>query len=235
MEPITKIRLSEQVINAITEMISNDGFSPGDKFYSENQLTTKLKVSRSSVREAVRILEATGKVRVEHGKGIFITEPVEEPFSSFCDWLRSNKQSIIEHFEVRLMIDPKAAAYAAEKADDQDIDALEQVYNDFVANSRSSNTAGLVKCDEEFHRLVAKATKNRTLYLLMKAMAESLSEGWISTLHIPGRVEKTIDEHFLILQAVKDHAPENAEKAMTEHLRNAMNDIHSSMEKQPEV
>ena len=229
MESIKKIRLSEQVINAINQMIAENDFKPGDKFYSENQLTTRLKVSRSSIREAVRILEATGKVRVEHGRGIFISEPKEEPFSDFWNWLRNNKQSIVEHFEVRLMIDPKAAAYAAQKADSQDIAGLEQVCSDFLANSKSRNIAGLVKCDEEFHRLLAKATKNRTLYLLMKAMTESLFEGWISTLHIPGRKEKTVDEHKAVLEAVKDGDPEMAEKAMTVHLNNALRDIHMSM------
>ena len=229
MEPITKIRLSEQVIGAIKEMIATDGFSPGDKFYSENQLTSRLNVSRSSVREAIRILEATGKVRVEHGRGIFITEAREEQFSAFADWLKENEQSIIEHFEVRLMIDPKAAAYAALKADDQDILALEKVCENFRETSGSGNTAGLIKCDEEFHRLLAKATKNKTLYFLMKSMTQSLPEGWISSLHTPGRVEKTIGEHRSVVEAIKARDAHGAETAMTTHLDNALRDIRGSI------
>lgn len=54
-------------------MIVEDNFEPGDKFYSENELTKKLQVSRASVREAIRILEVTGKVAVKHGKGVYIT------------------------------------------------------------------------------------------------------------------------------------------------------------------
>ena len=229
MEPITKIRLSEQVIEAIKTMIEEDDFNPGDKFYSENQLTSRLSVSRSSVREAVRILEATGRVRVEHGKGIFIAEAGKNPFNAFSSWLKENEQSIIEHFEVRLMIDPKAAAYAARKADTQDIEGLRQVCDNFHQLLETGNTAGLIKCDEEFHRLLAKATKNRTLYLLMKAMTQSLPEGWISSLHTPGRVEKTVCEHTRVLEAIAGHDPAEAEQSMTEHLNNALQDIRESM------
>ncbi|WP_319558854.1 FadR/GntR family transcriptional regulator [Marispirochaeta sp.] len=235
MEPITKIRLSEQVIDAVKEMIETDGFKPGDKFYSENQLCTRLKVSRSSIREAIRILEAVGRVRVEHGRGIFITDSLEETFTAFSGWLKSNEQSIVEHFEVRLMIDPKAAAYAALKADEQDIEALRSVCNKFEQLSKSKNTAGIIKCDEEFHRLLAKATKNRTLYFLMKAMTDSLSEGWISSLHTPGRIEKTVCEHTEVIDAIVARDPRKAEEAMTLHLNNALNDIRKSMSSEKEV
>ena len=232
MEPITKIRLSEQVLNVIKGMIADDGFSPGDKFYSENQLTTKLKVSRSSVREAVRILEATGHVRVEHGRGIFIADMNRERFGAFTDWLKENEQSIIEHFEVRLMIDPKAAAYAAGKAEDKDIRQLEQACENFENTIKDNNTAGLIKCDEEFHRILAKSTQNKTLYFLMKSMTQSLPEGWISSLHTPGRIDKTIGEHRAIVDAIRNRNPKSAERAMTVHLNNALRDIRSTMPEQ---
>jgi GntR family transcriptional repressor for pyruvate dehydrogenase complex len=77
---------------------------------------------------------------------------------------------------------------------------------------------------------LAKSTKNRTLYILMRSMTESMSEGWISSLHTPGRIEKTIGEHRAILQAIKERDPEGAERAMTAHLQNALSDIRSSME-----
>jgi len=229
MEPITKIRLSEQVIDAIKDMIAKDGFAPGDKFYSENQLTGKLNVSRSSIREAVRILEATGQVRVEHGRGIFITDRKREQFNAFTDWLKDNEQSIIEHFEVRLMIDPKAAAYAARRAKASDIRKLDRVCDDFEATLEDANTAGLIKCDEEFHRILAKSTKNRTLYFLMKSMTQSLPEGWISSLHTPGRIEKTVGEHRAVVDEIRRGSASGAEAAMTRHLENALNDIRQSM------
>lgn len=230
MEPIKKIRLSEQVIEAIGNMITEDNFAPGSKFYSENELTKKLHVSRSSVREAVRILEATGVVTVHHGKGIFIADREEQDSDPLSGWLRNNESSIFEHFEVRLLIDPAAARYAAENADENNIAKMEEVCRDFVRKAEDENRAGLIKCDEEFHTLLSKSTKNRTLYLVMKTMAKSLPEGWITSLHIPGRVQKTITEHRDILEAIKNKNVEGAEQAMKAHLNNALADIRKSME-----
>ncbi len=230
MEPIKKIRLSDRVIEAIKQMISEDGFSPGDKFYSENELTKKLEVSRSSIREAVRILEATGYVSVKHGKGIFIADSIQHELAAFQEWLRSNEESIFDHFEVRLIIDPKAAAHSAMKADDHDIEKLEKACSDFEAEMPGGSTGSLIKCDERFHELLAKSTKNRTLYFIMKAMTKSLPEGWISSLHVPGRIEKTVGEHKAIVKAIKAGNPEKAEAAMLEHLNNAVEDIRRSMQ-----
>ncbi len=229
MEPIKKVRLSERVIEAIREMIVEDNFNPGDKFYSENELTKKLEVSRSSIREAVRILEATGLVTVQHGKGIFISDSMKQEMEAFSSWLKNNETALIEHFDVRLIIDPKAAAAAAENADENDILHMEEVCNDFLLKTKENNTAGLVKCDEEFHRLLAKSTKNKTLYFVMKTMTNSLSEGWISSLHVPGRIEKTVGEHKAILEAIKRGDPKGAEEAMIEHLNKAIADIKGSM------
>lgn len=229
MEPIKKVRLSERVIDAIREMIVEEDFNPGDKFYSENELTKKLEVSRSSIREAVRILEATGLVSVKHGKGIFISDSMKQEMEAFSNWLKNNETALIEHFEVRLIIDPKAAAAAARNADQSEIEKMEEVCNDFFLKTKENNTAGLIKCDEEFHRLLAKSTKNKTLYFVMKTMTNSLSEGWISSLHVPGRTEKTVGEHKEILDAIKQGDPAKAEQAMVVHLKNAVSDIRASM------
>ncbi len=229
MESLKKVRLSDQVIDELKRMISEEGFKPGDKFYSENDLTKKLQVSRSSIREAVRILEVTGFVNVKHGKGIFISDSIGEGFGAFTDWMKNHEPSLIEHFEVRLIIDPKAAAYAALNAEEADIKKMEEACEEFIRNFKVGNTTGLIEADEYFHRILAKSTKNRTLYLIMKTMTESLSEGWISSLHIPGRIKKTIVEHGRVLQAIKSGDSEAAEKAMVHHIQNALNDITESI------
>lgn len=229
MEPLKKVRLSDQVIDVLKQMISEDRFKPGDKFYSENELTKKLQVSRSSIREAVRILEVTGFVNVKHGKGIFISNSLGGGFGAFTDWMKNHEPSLIEHFEVRLIIDPKAAAYAARNAEKADLIKMEEACAEFIRNFKAGNISGLIEADECFHRVLAKSTKNRTLYLIMKTMTESLSEGWISSLHIPGRIKKTIVEHGAVLQAIKSRDSEAAEKAMVNHIQNAINDIRESI------
>jgi len=229
MKPIRKVRLSDSVIDAIKEMIAENDFEPGDKFYSENELTKRLQVSRSSVREAIRILEATGQVTVKQGKGIFISDFNSQQFEPFVNWLINNEDKILDHFQVRLIIEPKAAAFAAEKASAEDIRKMDEACTKFVFYAESKNITEIIKCDREFHRWLAGATKNSTLHVLMKSVTTSLPDGWISSLHTPGRIEKTVDEHGAILTAIKNRDKDGAEKAMARHLENALSDIRSHM------
>ncbi|MFH2092137.1 MAG: FadR/GntR family transcriptional regulator [Pseudomonadota bacterium] len=229
MKPIKKVRLSESVIQAIKEMIIEDKFQPGDRFYSENELTKKLEVSRASIREAIRILEVTGQLSVKQGKGVFILNTNANNFQPFVNWLKTNEQAILEHFEVRLIIEPKVAAVAAKKADVDDIQKMEDACFEFEAHVEKNNTADIIRCDRNFHRRLAQATKNLTLSVLMKSMTISLPDGWISSLHTPGRIKKTIQEHRIIFEAVKDRKEDVAERAMAYHLERALHDIRLHM------
>ncbi|HPE90372.1 MAG TPA: FadR/GntR family transcriptional regulator [Spirochaetia bacterium] len=226
---ITKVRLSDQVFAELKRMIQDTELSPGDKFYSENELTAMLGVSRSSLREAIRLLEVAGFVTVQHGKGIFISDPKNTGRKAFEEWLHENETSLEEHFEIRLIIDPKAAASAANKADAADIARLREICQRFRDGVESGSTAESITSDEQFHLALAKSTKNKTLYMIMKTMTQSQQEGWISSLHVPGRMEKTISEHCAIVDAIEARDPARAERYMAEHLNNALADIRSSM------
>ena len=231
MDPIKKVRLSESVIDAIKEMIVNDGFNPGDKFYSEKELTRKLEVSRSSIREALRILEVTGQVNVKQGKGIFISDAQGKRFKEFSTWLKNHEQSIKDNFEVRLIVEPKAARRAAEQATSGDIKKMETACSQFAKSAKNGNTEEAILCDHSFHNSLAGATKNKTLYVLMKAMTTTLADGWVSSLYTPGRIQQTIYEHGDIVDAIKNKDRAGAENAMTRHLVNALHDITAHLNK----
>jgi GntR family transcriptional repressor for pyruvate dehydrogenase complex len=231
MSSIKKVRLSESVIDAIKKMIVNDGFNPGDKFYSEKELTRKLEVSRSSIREALRILEVTGQVNVKQGKGIFISDAQGRRFKEFSTWLKNHEQSIKDNFEVRLIVEPKAARRAAENATSGDIKKMETACSQFAKSAKNGNTEEAILCDNSFHNSLAGATKNKNLYVLMKAMTTTLADGWISSLYTPGRTQQTIYEHGDIVDAIKNHDRAGAENAMTRHLVNALHDITAHLNK----
>lgn len=227
--PITKIRLSDQIVEEIKRILDEGSFSPGDRFHSENELARLLGVSRSSIREAIRYLEVMGRVSVHQGKGIFVSHPRQKNSEAFADWLRQNETSVSEHFEIRLIIDTKAAAYAAERASADDIRNLEQICDEYRVLSATKSASEMIKLDEQFHLQLAKSTKNRTLFMIMKTMTQSLHEGWISSLHVPGRIQKTISEHQEIVDAIKNHDKDLSERKMVEHLNNALEDIKKSM------
>ncbi len=214
------------VTDAIKEIIETEGLQPGDRLYSEHQLSQKLEVSRSSIREAIRMLEVTGVVSVYQGKGIFINDPVEEEIP-MKRWVVDNTDLLREHFEVRLLIEPHAASVAAKKAGKKDIETLTSVYQDFCSNLEQGNISEAIASDSEFHVVIAKITKNRTLSVLMKTMAQTLNEGWIASLNTPGRLERTVIEHGKILKAIEEHRSNDAAQGVREHLTNALKDIQN--------
>ncbi len=224
MRSIKKERLSEKVLDAIKQIIIEDKFEPGSKFYSENKLTQMLEVSRSSIREAIRILEVTGYVEVHQGKGIFIKDKSEEE-STIKQWVVDNTELLKEHFEVRILIEPQAAMKAAEKANPQSINKLKQCYDKFCIDFENGDTSLAIKDDSQFHQLIAEMTSNRTLSILMKTMSQTLNEGWIASLNTPGRLDQTIFEHKEILSAIENNDPKQAKAAMKNHLNNALNSI----------
>lgn len=212
------------VTDAIHEIIRTEKLKPGDKLYSEKELSSKLEVSRSSIREALRMLEVSGVVKVYQGKGVFISDqsstshPVKE-------WVVENADALREHFEVRLLIEPHAAYVACQRAEAKDLEVLESLYKAFVSHVGTGDVSQAIASDSAFHLAIAKATKNRTLSVLMRTMDQTLNEGWYASLHAPGRLQSSISEHGRLLQAIKDHNPEEACQAMETHLRNALSDI----------
>ncbi len=226
MRALKKERLSQTVSDAIKEIIITEELKPGDKLYSENQLTKKLEVSRSSIREAVRILEVTGYVEVHQGKGIFVKDRADM-IPSISEWVVNNIELLQEHFEIRLYLEPPAASIAAKNATAKELKLLEETYTLFCADVESQKIAQAISRDSDFHLVIAQITHNRTLSILMKTMAKSLNEGWIASLNTPGRLEHTVVEHGEILTAIVAHDESAAAQKMRIHLSNAIEDMRS--------
>ena len=229
-ERFRRKRLSDMVASEIRRMIDEAGFGPGDKIYSENQLTRTLDVSRTSVREAIRILEVQGLLTVRQGKGIFIRDSEEEQFEALGRWIQEHSDSLFEHFEIRLLIEPDCAARAARLIEPGEIDEIRETLRRFEEHCAQSAIQGAIVEDKQFHNLVARASRNRTLHVLMKTFTRSLNEGWITSLNLPGRQIKTITEHRSILDAIEAHDTERARGAMLDHLTNALAEIKSYAE-----
>lgn len=225
MALLKKTRISEQVAEEILRIIAEENLKPGDRFHSEQQLCAMLGVSRSSIREALRSLETTGWITVRQGKGIFIASTDAHENEGFLDWLKLNRDAVLEHFEVRMVLDPKAASQAALRASTSDIKDLDHICAEFSQLAQHHDTSALIALDEQFHYTIARCTRNRTLSILMKTMAKTLPVGWITSLHVPGRIEKTVHEHCAIVEAIRRHDPEAAEKQMIAHLWNAQAEI----------
>jgi GntR family transcriptional repressor for pyruvate dehydrogenase complex len=225
LKPITKVRLSEAAIEQIKELIVSENLEPGSQLPSERDLVEALGVGRSSIREALRILEIMGLVEVLPGKGAFVKALTGDLFMPLPELLSSQKESLKHHFEARMVLEPAAAALAARRASRDEINRLRKNLENFKENLAGENLIGLIRIDIQFHRLVANATENRTIEVLMNTITRHDFHGWKATLRTYKRPHKTVTEHNQIIEAVSAGDEKKARSAMRSHLLAAQRNI----------
>jgi len=228
LTPIRKQRVSSIAVEQIQRLIATHQMKPGDSLPSERSLMEQLKVSRVSVREALRVLEMMGIVEVYPGKGLFVADRSKSLMQPLSDWLSLHREVLLEHFEVRLLIEPHAAGFAAKRATKKIIKEMRKTWVQFNESLAERDLIGMIRADASIHALIASATGNRTLEVLMNIFSSMLLEGWKASLRTEGRAEKTVEEHDAIIQAIEEGNEEMARTKMKEHLEHAVEDLRKS-------
>ena len=127
-KPIKKAKVYEEIVAKIKDMIEKGRFKSGDQLPVERELAEVFRVSRSSVREALRSLESQGFIESRQGDGTYIaSQPVESLVRPLASVIFTEKDDQMELFEMRRMIEPDLAYLAAERATEEEIDMLEKV------------------------------------------------------------------------------------------------------------
>jgi len=228
LKPIKKTRLAEEAVKQIQALIRSKKLKPGTRLPSERELMEKFKISRASVREALRILEIMGQIDVKPGSGIYVRGMKEDIFLPLTAWLPDHKETLQNHFEARQVLEPRGASFAAQRASNKIIKSMKKTLSDFKEKMEKKDLVGAIMADVEFHRLISQATENKTLMLLMDTIARYLLEGWKATLRVPDRMNKTVREHGAILEAIEQRDPKRAYQEMQHHLENALQDLRQS-------
>jgi len=174
---VDRRRYSEQVIQMVVTEILSDNLAVGDKLPSEKQLTDQFSVSRTVVREALRVLEESGLVEIRKGPkgGAYVTRSLHKPMSSSLKNLIAHGQITIDHlFDVRALIEPHIAAHAAMNAKISDLKPLRALVSDSLIHL---DDVALLKTNNiRFHLLLAKAVGNPVLSILMESVIELVQE-----------------------------------------------------------
>ena len=218
LEPIeTQERLYVRVARRIAGLVSSGEVSAGDKLPSERDLAEMLQVSRPSIREAMIALEVSGVIEVRTGSGIYVADQSRQPAVVADEGIGP-----FEILEMRLLIEPETCALAAERISDDQLEQLRKIYNEM---GRTSGTSEVEAFDSQFHNLIAEASENtaiaRTVSWLWVLRDQSeLSRGF-HRLIIKEGVYPVLDEHTAIFNALKNRNPDEARKAMREHLEAA--------------
>ncbi len=216
-KPIKKTRVYEEIVAKIKDMLEKGRLKSGDQLPGERELSEVFQVSRSSVREALRTLETQGFLESRQGDGTYIaSKPVESLVSPLASAIFSEKDSQMELFEMRRLIEPQLAYLAAERATQEEIAMMEQalvLQEEAIARGETGTDV-----DKSFHYIMAKATKNKVLLRLTDSMRDLLAESRDKYLQVEGRPDKSILRHRQVLDAIKARDGELAAQVMLEHV-----------------
>ncbi|MBC7325755.1 MAG: FadR family transcriptional regulator [Moorella sp. (in: Bacteria)] len=217
------------MVDEIKRSIFEGRMKPGDRLPAERELAEMLGVSRTSVREALKMLAAEGLVSIRHGQGAFISEQdPDEYLKQFASHLVVNRDTVLHLFEVRKVLEPRAARWVAERGSQADIQELLNMVittREQLGRLRSGRLSLLAGHDSNFHYRLAQATGNTVLVRLMHSMLDLLADSRSRSLAIPGRGERSVDEHYEIMQALVDRDAGAAAAAMLRHLENVEEQI----------
>jgi GntR family transcriptional repressor for pyruvate dehydrogenase complex len=195
---------------------------PGDRLPSEREMARLLKVSRPSVREAVKTLEGRGRLRVLHGKGVFASQRAD-PAEDLVVATATRQIGLRQLFAMREVLEVPAAGWAAESASPYQLDSLVSSLEalDVAAAAAEPDYLLLQTLDSTFHMKIAEAAGNRFMLRTLGVLQEMLAAGMQTTLTIPGRLIGSRRDHTAILNAILAGKASAARQAMRSHIRSA--------------
>lgn len=225
--PLKKKRYSDQIAELIQDRIFQQHMKIGTCLPTEQELAQEFQVSRTVVREALRILEISGLVKIKKGPtgGIFVSNGYHKPIRKSLRNMVATGEVTIDHlFDVRLLIEPNIANEAARHAKTADLKKLEELIRDCEGNL--NDPVHLKKNNLNFHILLAKASGNPVFSIMLESVFELLIE---STLDF---FDLSLEKHFFqahrgIFEVISQKRPEDAERLMREDILDVMKKLKS--------
>ena len=221
--------LSVRIADRLAEMIVHGRFAPGDKLPNEPALAEELGVSRTTLREALRILSTRGLVEVRRGVGTFVTESRNIHADYDVLKIQNTNVNTKDLYEMRLMFEPQAAYYAALRASDEE---LQEIFRFGALNERMIRDQDPLWDDTEqkFHNSIASATHNPFITALLPIFNRAIHHGILLANEAPEVAEMTLYDHRVVMEYLKDRNPEGAKTAMQLHIINTMRAFHIELD-----
>ncbi|NRZ19312.1 DNA-binding FadR family transcriptional regulator [Clostridium beijerinckii] len=201
--------LSESVADDILAMITIDKkFNIGDKLPNENELSTELKVSRTTLREAIRILVAHNILEIRRGKGTFVSEIKNITEIMGLENLSTQKLDVKDLYEMRLIFEPETAYYAAKRATDKELERI--LYYGRLEEEMILNNEDRTEVERSFHKSIAKATHNEFMNKLMPILYKAIDNGVILSDENKSILQNTLNDHRMIMEFLEARDAEGA-------------------------
>lgn len=216
-QAIKRTRVYEEVVKQLKDLITSGGLKPGDKLPPERELADQFNVSRVSIRQALTVLETLGLIERKVGGGTFsVADQKDFDIDPLVENLLTKKDQLNQPLEVRRILEPNLAKLAAERAEDQDIEKLEQSLE--KQKKLIDQNELIIEEDNNFHFLIAKTTKNDIALKILETINDMLLETREESIKAEQGSELSFKGHQRIFEAISGRDSEAAFEAMVNHL-----------------
>lgn len=171
MKEIQRMSITDAVVENIKELIESQAYKVGEKLPTEAQLCEELKVSRTSVREAFRVLQALGYVENKMGKGAFVAD-YKKARSEKEPWYEVQNARFRDFMETRMAIETLSVRLAVERASEKQVRELKEIHESFVQANESRDMVKMIMLDELFHTKIIACAGNPLLININKQLLE---------------------------------------------------------------
>ncbi len=226
--------MTDEAIARIRTMIRTGDLPPGSRLPPEHQLSAELGISRSGIREAVKVLASARVLDVRRGDGTYVTSLAPglllEGVGFAIELLQG--ETLLEVMEVRRLLEPAATAAAAGRISERQLDELD----DLLRSMRgvAADAEKLMQCDIAFHHAVVAATGNETLTSLLDGLSSRTVRARIWRGLVLGDVaQNTIDEHEAIYLALKARDQSLAHAAALMHVNTSESWLRAVLDQSP--
>jgi GntR family transcriptional repressor for pyruvate dehydrogenase complex len=228
-EPIHRETVMDTVARRIEQLVRSGNLKAGDRLPPEPQLAHMLRVSRGSLREALKGLMYLGLIKSRAGDGTYIQSSLSRVLNQHFQWMiLLNEVKHLEIYELRKIIEPDVAALAAKRATRPDIERLEAALEGMALGR--GNPELFRAFDIQFHEAFAQASGNAAIQTTMRMLYHATSEARKAVLPFIDNWDKHWQRHERVFSYIRDHKPELARKAVLEDLLYAESLLHKHIQ-----
>ena len=234
--PIQTMRVFEQVAEQIEKRILDGELRSGDRLPTERELAEQFQVSRTAVREAMKILAQRGLVDMRPGRGTIVIDGAHQAMQHSINLAMKLKLGEVggsdNLVEVREILETEIAALAAARDTEKEIAVMREAVK--VMDESLDDADTFIVADNIFHEALAKGTQNTLILILVNSIVNLLSEQRKQIFEVEGGPQRGQVHHKDILESIIRHDPEAAREAMRAHLRQVRQDAAFSTLKRVE-
>jgi len=219
--------LSEMIADDILYMIKTEKrFNCGDKLPNENDFSKELNINRATLREAIRILATNGVLDIKRGKGTFVRDMSEIHDKNDLSSLAQDDVDIKDLYEMRIIIEPKAAFLATQRATDSELKHILELGE--ILEQKLLENSERARYEQDFHKAIARATHNKYMNQIVPILFQVIyiaveASDKNETLRL-----ETIRDHRLVMEFMKQRDAEGAMNAMRLHMLHAVRVMENS-------